>query len=162
MYQRRLGDLGRIIATWENRWTKYTFDFAFGASGYENYRLKEEAWWVSGSTYSNKITTSYDQAQGNGLLVTEIRDQRNLTTNPDVTSRVGFGYDALARVTSTRDWLQPNTQTEAFELKYFYLDGVDRRTHTEARFVQYASGGASETSCRSAGQPLGNPATCFR
>ena len=56
MYQRRLGDLGRIIATWEERWTKYTFDFTFGASGYENYRLKEEAWWVSGSTYSNKIT----------------------------------------------------------------------------------------------------------
>ena len=127
----------------ENRWTKYTFDFAFGASG--NYRLKEEAWWVSGSTYSNKITTSYDQAQGNGLLVTEVRDQRNLTTNSDVTSRVGFGYDALARVTLTRDWLQPNTQTEAFELKYFYLDAVDRRTSTEARFVQYASGGVSET-----------------
>ncbi len=129
----------------ENRWTSYAYDFAFGANSGENYRLKEEGWWVSGSIYNNKITTSYDQNQGNGLLATEVRDQRTLQTSTDVTSRVSFSYDALARITSTTDWLQPNTKTDAFELEYSYLDDVDRRTNTEARFVQFASGGATET-----------------
>jgi RHS repeat-associated protein len=127
----------------ENRWTRYTYDFAFGAS--DNYRLKSEEWWVSGSTFSNRISRSYDQSQGNGLLATEVRDQRNLATSTDVTSRVSFGYDGLARVIATTDWLQPNTQTEGFELKYFYADKVDRRTSTQSRFVQYAAGGTTET-----------------
>ncbi|MCA9013637.1 MAG: hypothetical protein KDB01_27990 [Planctomycetaceae bacterium] len=51
----------------------------------------------------------------------------------------------LTRVTATTDWLLPNTKTDAFELKYFCADKVDRRTSTQSRFVQYASGGTGET-----------------
>ena len=117
------------------RWTLYSFDFAIGAGSGSNYKLTEEAWWVSGSTYSNNITNTY--SAGNGLLLTEITDQRNLTTSTDFTSRVSFTYDALARVVTTTDWLQPQTKSDAFELKYLYADGVDRRTSTEARFAKF-------------------------
>lgn len=124
------------------RWTRYSFDFAFGAGSGSNYRLLEEAWWVSGSIYSNKITNSYNA--GNGLLMTEITDQRNLnasTPSTDFTSRVSFTYDGLARVSTATDWLQPQSKSDAFELKYLYADGVDRRTGTEARFAQFNTSG---------------------
>ena len=70
-------------------------------------------------------------------MLTEITDQKNQPTSTDFTSRVSFTYDALARVTSTTDWLTPQTKAVAFELKYFYADGVDRRTSTEARFAKF-------------------------
>ena len=85
------------------------------------------------------------QTQGDGLLETQVHDRSNLATSTDVTSRVRFSYDALARVTSTTDWLQLNTQTDGFELKSFYADKVDRRTSTQSRFVQYLSGGTTES-----------------
>ena len=47
--------------------------------------------------------------------LTEITDQRNLTTSIDFTSRVNFTHDALARVVATTDWLQPQTKSAAFE-----------------------------------------------
>jgi len=47
--------------------------------------------------------------------LTEITDQRKLTTSIDFTSRVNFTYDALARVVTTTDWLQPQTKSAAFE-----------------------------------------------
>jgi len=127
----------------ENRWTRYAYDFAFGAA--DNYRLKEESWWVSGSIFNNRITYSYDNAQGNGLLVTEVNDRKNLQTSDTITSRVGFTYDQLARVITTTDWLQPGTKAEGFELKYFYADGVDRRTGTEARFAKFNTTTGAQT-----------------
>jgi len=58
---------------------------------------------------------------------------------------VSFTYDALARVVTTSDWLQPQTKSDAFELKYFYADGVDRRTSTEARFAKFNTSTGAQT-----------------
>jgi YD repeat-containing protein len=127
----------------DNRWTRYQYDFAFGAA--DNYRLTTEAWWISGNIFNNQITWSYDNAQGNGLLVTEVNDRKNLQTSDTVTSRVGFTYDQLARVVTTTDWLQPGLKGEAFELKYLYADGVDRRTGTEARFAKFNTTTGAQT-----------------
>ncbi|MFM7562159.1 MAG: RHS repeat domain-containing protein, partial [Planctomycetota bacterium] len=95
----------------------------------------KETWWVSATSNNNLINYSYDDQQGKGLLVTEVTDQRNLATSPNITSRIEFAYDGLGRLVRQVDWLQPQSKSAGFELKYQYGDKLDRRTQTEGNFI---------------------------
>jgi len=73
----------------------------------------DEIWWSAAAGNTSKFTYSHDTNQGNGLLLTEVSEQANYPASSTVANRVGFQYDALARVISTTDWLEANSKTES-------------------------------------------------
>jgi YD repeat-containing protein len=116
-----------------DRWKNFVYTFRFGAPG--DYRLERENWWTSANGIENRIV--YEFNEGNGLLMTAVADQDNITNPTVIDSRVEFSYDELPRVKTIRDFIDPTAalDTTTFDLNYSY-DTIDRRVYTDAKFSE--------------------------